>query len=76
MTRQFGILTFVMLQSRDAVGEILLIVNATAKVKVDVTDFEFVPDQTGRILVNLIEADGNRTSAYSANTRRRQSTTS
>ncbi|HEX5445269.1 MAG TPA: ATP-binding protein [Pirellulales bacterium] len=32
----------------------------------DVVDFEFVPDQTGRILVNLIESNGQRTSAYSA----------
>jgi len=32
----------------------------------DVVDFEFVPDQTGRILVTLIESDGQRTSAYSA----------
>jgi predicted ATPase len=33
---------------------------------VDVTDFEFVPDQTGRVLVTLIEANGQKTSAYSA----------
>jgi predicted ATPase len=32
----------------------------------DVTDFEFVPDQTGKILVTLIEAGGQKTSAYSA----------
>lgn len=32
----------------------------------DVTDFEFVPDQTGRVLLTLVEADGRRTSAYSA----------
>jgi predicted ATPase len=32
----------------------------------DVTDFDFVPDQTGRILVTLLEADGQRTSVYSA----------
>jgi predicted ATPase len=32
----------------------------------DVTDFEFVPDQTGKILVSLIEAGGQKTSAYSA----------
>ncbi len=32
----------------------------------DVVDFEFVPDQTGRILLNLIESSGQRTSAYSA----------
>jgi predicted ATPase len=32
----------------------------------DVVDFEFVPDQTGRILLNLIESGGQRTSAYSA----------
>jgi len=32
----------------------------------DVVDFEFVPDQTGRILVNLVESNGRRTSAYSA----------
>jgi predicted ATPase len=32
----------------------------------DVTDFEFVPDQTGKILVTLVEANGQRTSAYSA----------
>lgn len=32
----------------------------------DVVDFEFIADQTGRILVNLIESNGQRTSAYSA----------
>jgi len=32
----------------------------------DVTDFEFVSDQTGRILVSLVESSGQRTSAYSA----------
>jgi predicted ATPase len=32
----------------------------------DVTDFEFSSDQTGRILVTLVEANGQRTSAYSA----------
>jgi predicted ATPase len=32
----------------------------------DVVDFDFVPDQTGRILVTLIESSGQRTSAYSA----------
>jgi predicted ATPase len=32
----------------------------------DVTDFEFVADQTGRVLVTLVESDGQRTSAYSA----------
>lgn len=32
----------------------------------DVIDFEFIPDQTGRILVNFIESNGRRTSAYSA----------
>jgi predicted ATPase len=32
----------------------------------DVVDFEFVPDQTGRILVNLVESSGHRVSAYSA----------
>ena len=32
----------------------------------DVVDFKFVPDQTGRILLNLIESGGQRTSAYSA----------
>lgn len=32
----------------------------------DVVDFEFVPDQTGRILVTLVEGNGSRTSAYSA----------
>jgi predicted ATPase len=32
----------------------------------DVVDFEFVPDQTGRILVTLVESNGRRTSAYSA----------
>ena len=29
-------------------------------------DFDFVPDQTGKILVTLIETGGRRTSAYSA----------
>lgn len=32
----------------------------------DVTDFDFVPDQAGRILVSLVDAHGQRTSAYSA----------
>lgn len=32
----------------------------------DVVDFDFVPDQTGRILVTLIEKSGQRVSAYSA----------
>jgi predicted ATPase len=32
----------------------------------DVTDFEFVPDQTGKVLASLIESDGQKTSAYSA----------
>jgi len=32
----------------------------------DVVDFEFVPDQTGRVLMTLIESSGRRTSAYSA----------
>lgn len=32
----------------------------------DVTDFEFASDQTGRVLVTLIEANGQKTSAYSA----------
>ncbi len=33
---------------------------------VDVVDFEFVPDQTGKILVTLVESGGQKTSAYSA----------
>jgi hypothetical protein len=32
----------------------------------DVEDFDFVADQTGKILVTLIESGGQRTSAYSA----------
>jgi predicted ATPase len=32
----------------------------------DATDFRFVPDQIGRVLVNLIEEGGQQTSAYSA----------
>ncbi len=32
----------------------------------DVVDFEFVPDQTGRILLALVESNGQKTSAYSA----------
>jgi predicted ATPase len=32
----------------------------------DVTDFEFIPDQTGKILLALVESNGQRTSAYSA----------
>lgn len=32
----------------------------------DVHDFDFVSDQTGRILVTLVESGGQRTSAYSA----------
>ncbi|MDR3555527.1 MAG: AAA family ATPase [Syntrophobacteraceae bacterium] len=32
----------------------------------DARDFEFVPDQTGRILVSLVEQNGHKTSAYSA----------
>jgi predicted ATPase len=32
----------------------------------DASDFEFVPDQTGRILVSLVEENGYKISAYSA----------
>lgn len=32
----------------------------------DVADFDFVADQTGRILLTLVESTGRRTSAYSA----------
>jgi len=32
----------------------------------DVVNFEFVPDQTGKVLVTLIESGGQETSAYSA----------
>lgn len=32
----------------------------------DVSDFAFVPDQTGKVLVTLIESNGQRTSAHSA----------
>ena len=32
----------------------------------DAVDFEFISDQTGKILVNLIEANGQKISAYSA----------
>lgn len=32
----------------------------------DVVDFDFVADQTGKILVTLIESNGQRTSAFSA----------
>ncbi len=32
----------------------------------DVVDFEFVPDQTGRVLVTLVESSGRRISAHSA----------
>jgi predicted ATPase len=32
----------------------------------DVVDFEFIPDQTGKILLSLVESNGQRTSAYSA----------
>lgn len=32
----------------------------------DVVDFQFLPDQTGRVLVSLVESDGTTTSAYSA----------
>ncbi len=32
----------------------------------DMEEFDFVPDQTGKILVTLIESGGQRTSAYSA----------
>jgi predicted ATPase len=32
----------------------------------DASDFEFVPDAAGRILVHLVEANGQKTSAYSA----------
>ena len=32
----------------------------------DVTDFDFVPDQTGKILVSLVENGGKKISAYSA----------
>lgn len=33
---------------------------------IDVVDFEFIPDQAGRVLVTLVESSGQRTSAYSA----------
>ncbi len=33
---------------------------------IDVVDFEFIPDQTGRVLVSFVESNGQRTSAYSA----------
>ena len=36
----------------------------------DVVDFDFVPDQTGRILVTLVDSHGQRTSAYSPPTAR------
>lgn len=32
----------------------------------DAQDFEFIPDQSGKILVNLVERDGHKISAYSA----------
>jgi predicted ATPase len=32
----------------------------------DVVDFEFVPDQTGKILLTLVESNGQKTTAYSA----------
>jgi predicted ATPase len=32
----------------------------------DATDFEFPPDQIGRILLTLVESNGRKTSAYSA----------
>ena len=32
----------------------------------DVSDFDFVPDQQGKVLLTLIESTGRRTSAYSA----------
>jgi predicted ATPase len=32
----------------------------------DATDFEFIPDQSGKILVNLVEKSERKTSAYSA----------
>ncbi len=32
----------------------------------DVVDFDFVSDQTGRVLLTLVEGNGQRTSAYSA----------
>lgn len=32
----------------------------------DAVDFDFAGDQTGRVLLTLVEADGQRTSAYSA----------
>lgn len=32
----------------------------------DAVDFKFVPDQTGKVLVTLVEASGQETSAYSA----------
>jgi hypothetical protein len=33
---------------------------------IDVVDFDFIPDQTGRILVSLVESNGQKTSVYSA----------
>lgn len=32
----------------------------------DVVDFEFIPDQTGKVLVSLVQSGGQRTSAHSA----------
>lgn len=32
----------------------------------DVAEFEFISDQTGRVLVSLVETNGRKTSAYSA----------
>ncbi|MCG3190934.1 MAG: hypothetical protein DIJKHBIC_00157 [Thermoanaerobaculia bacterium] len=32
----------------------------------DATEFEFTPDQTGRVLLTLVEENGQRTSVYSA----------
>ncbi len=32
----------------------------------DVVDFEFIPDQTGKILLALVESNGQKTTAYSA----------
>jgi predicted ATPase len=48
-------------QSRDAILE--WIRELTPQ---DVVDFEFVPDQTGKILASLVESGGARTSLYSA----------
>jgi predicted ATPase len=50
----------------DPQGRVALVEWIRELTPMDAEDFEFVPDQTGRIMVNLVEENGQKTSAYSA----------